>query len=110
MQLWSGWVDLISSSLQYLSTDVGLGAGLSIITITVALRLLILPITWSIAYRGQIRQRKLPLLQPELLQLKERHAHDRARALSLGGELGEAGRLARAAGRAYDESLDVCGA
>jgi YidC/Oxa1 family membrane protein insertase len=76
MDMWSSWVDLIWASVQYLSADVGLGAGLSIIAMTVLLRVVILPLTWQITYRGQIRQRKLALLQPELLQLKERYTHD----------------------------------
>ena len=77
MSVWSNWVDLIWSLFQYLSTEVGLGVGLSIIAMTVLLRLFVLPLTWSNAYRGYIRQQKLVRLQPELQRLKERYVSDR---------------------------------
>jgi YidC/Oxa1 family membrane protein insertase len=74
--LWSTWVDLISSLLAVLSTEVGLGTGLAIVALTLVLRTLILPITWQNAYRGYIRQRKLAQLRPELERAKERHSRD----------------------------------
>jgi len=48
--------------------------GLAIVLGTLLLRSAILPISWSIAYRGCIRQKKMIRLQPELQALKERYA------------------------------------
>ncbi len=76
MDLWLNWVDVIRQVLEFLATDVGFGLGLSIIALTIGLRLIVLPLTWSTTYRGQVRQKRLARLQPELLRIKERHADD----------------------------------
>jgi YidC/Oxa1 family membrane protein insertase len=70
MELWTQWLDAIHSLLTLLSSGVGLGAGLGIVVLTVLLRTVILPISWPIAYRGSIRQKKMVRLQPELARLK----------------------------------------
>jgi YidC/Oxa1 family membrane protein insertase len=68
MQLWARWLDLIRTLLHFLSTDIGLGGGLGILVLT------LLPLSWSIAYRGAVRQKQVARLQPELLRLKTRFA------------------------------------
>jgi YidC/Oxa1 family membrane protein insertase len=70
MELWTYWLSAIQGLLTFLSTQVGLGTGLAIVALTLLLRTLILPISWRIAYRGSIRQRKMLRLQPELSKLK----------------------------------------
>ncbi len=70
MELWTYWLSGIQSLLTFLSFQVGLGAGLSIVALTLALRTAILPISWPVAYRGSIRQKKMLRLQPELQRLK----------------------------------------
>ncbi|HZF27800.1 MAG TPA: membrane protein insertase YidC [Gammaproteobacteria bacterium] len=74
MTVWTGWLDLLSSALGLLATQAGLGAGLAVVALTLALRALVLPITFPNACRGLVRQRKLAALQPELARLKERYA------------------------------------
>jgi YidC/Oxa1 family membrane protein insertase len=76
MALWDGWIDLISALFGLLTMEVGLSAGLAVIALTLLLRTLVLPITWSTAYRGQVRREKLATLQPELERVKARHAKD----------------------------------
>jgi YidC/Oxa1 family membrane protein insertase len=49
---------------------VGLGAGLGIVALTLVLRTVFLPVSWPVAYRGAIRQKKMLRLQPELQRLK----------------------------------------
>ena len=71
MQLWSFWIESIRSVLHLLSADLGLGIGLGIVALTLATRLGLLPLTWSIGYRGSIRQKKRARLQPQLKQLKD---------------------------------------
>ena len=76
MQLWSFWIESIRSLLHVLSSDFGLGIGLGIIALTLATRLGLLPLTWSVGYRGCIRQRKMARLQPQLRQLKDEFGRD----------------------------------
>jgi YidC/Oxa1 family membrane protein insertase len=70
MELWTQWLKAIHSLLMFLSLDIGLGTGLGIVALTLLLRTVILPISWRIAYRGSIRQKKMLRLQPELARLK----------------------------------------
>lgn len=74
MNLWTVWLDTLRSLVDTLSSEVGLGLGLAIIAATLLLRTLLLPISWSVAYRGCIRQKKMMKLQPALQQLKEKYA------------------------------------
>jgi YidC/Oxa1 family membrane protein insertase len=70
MELWTNWLGIIQSLLTFLSSQAGLGTGLGIVALTLLLRTAILPISWRIAYRGSIRQKKMLRLQPELARLK----------------------------------------
>jgi YidC/Oxa1 family membrane protein insertase len=74
MELWTMWLNAIHHLLEILTSQVGLGAGLGIVALTVLLRTSVLPLTWSIAYRGAIRQKKMLLLQPQLAALKREFA------------------------------------
>jgi YidC/Oxa1 family membrane protein insertase len=71
MNLWTEWLGSFHVALSLLSSQVGLGMGLSIVVLTVVLRSAILPLSWSIAYRGAIRQKKMGRLEPKLKQLKD---------------------------------------
>jgi YidC/Oxa1 family membrane protein insertase len=73
MELWTQWLNAIHGLLIFLSSNVGLGTGFGIVALTVLLRTVILPISWPIAYRGSIRQKKMLRLQPELARLKLDH-------------------------------------
>src|SRR5277367_6117352 len=73
MELWTQWLNAIHGVLTFLSSEVGLGTGLGIVALTILLRTAILPISWPIAYRGCIRQKKMLRLQPELQRLKLAH-------------------------------------
>src|SRR5262245_42561142 len=76
MDLWTLWLDVIRSCLNFLSTGTGLGTGLGIIVMTIAVRTAILPVTWTVAYRGYVRQKRLQRLQPEIEKLREKFAGD----------------------------------
>jgi YidC/Oxa1 family membrane protein insertase len=73
MELWTQWLNAIHGLLIFLSSNVGLGTGFGIVALTLLLRTVILPISWPIAYRGSIRQKKMLRLQPELARLKLDH-------------------------------------
>jgi len=70
MELWTNYLSAIQNLLTFLSSQVGLGTGLGIVALTLLLRTVILPISWRVAYRGSIRQKKMSRLQPELARLK----------------------------------------
>lgn len=72
MNYWTIWLDVIRSLVEILSS--GLGLGLAVIATTLLLRTAVLPISWSIAYRGCIRQKKMTRIQPELQRIKEQFA------------------------------------
>jgi YidC/Oxa1 family membrane protein insertase len=77
MELWHAWTGLLQQILQMLATDWGLGAGLAIVILTLAMRTALLPITWSIALRAATRQAKLAALETHLKALREKYATDR---------------------------------
>lgn len=71
MALWTQWLNVLDGLLQFLSSQVGLGEGLAVIILTLLVRTVILPISWSNAYRSLVRHRRIAALQPELRRLKE---------------------------------------
>ena len=70
MVIWTMWLDVIRGLIDSLSSLVGMG--LAVILATLLLRITMLPVSWSIAYRGCICQKKMTKLKPELEQIKER--------------------------------------
>jgi YidC/Oxa1 family membrane protein insertase len=77
MELWTLWLGAIQGLLTSLSSQMGLGAGLGIVALTLLLRTSMLPISWRVAYRGSIRQKKMLRLQPELQRLKHECGDDK---------------------------------
>ena len=53
-----------------------LGTGLAIVALTLLLRTALLPISWRIAFRGAIRQKKRLRRQPELVSIKAKYGDD----------------------------------
>jgi YidC/Oxa1 family membrane protein insertase len=72
MALWTQWLNVLDGFLEFLSSQVGLGEGLAIVALTLLVRTLVLPISWTSAYRSCVRQRSIARLQPELRRLKEK--------------------------------------
>lgn len=72
MNIWTLWLDAVRGLLHLLSSETGLGLGLAIVAATLLLRAALLPISWSAAYGGCIRQKKMMRLQPELQSIKEK--------------------------------------
>jgi YidC/Oxa1 family membrane protein insertase len=73
MELWTQWLDAIHGLLIVFSSNLNLGTGVGIVVLTLLLRTVILPISWPIAYRGSIRQKKMVRLQPALQRLKSEY-------------------------------------
>jgi YidC/Oxa1 family membrane protein insertase len=87
MYLWQAWTGLLQEILQTLAVNWGLGAGLAVIVLTTAVRVSLLPLTWSLAYRGAVRQAKMAKIAPALKLIRERHADDPHEQLRKTGEL-----------------------
>jgi YidC/Oxa1 family membrane protein insertase len=68
-------VDLADSILSWLHDDVGLGWGMSIIVLTVIVRLAIVPLT----IRGIKGMNALRELQPQMKEIQEKYKEDRQR-------------------------------
>jgi YidC/Oxa1 family membrane protein insertase len=73
MSPWTMWLDALRGLMDALSSQAGLGLGLGIVAGTILLRVALLPISWSVAYRSCIRQKRMMNLQPELQQLGDRY-------------------------------------
>jgi len=104
MTLWTDWLDLIGRSLDMLTAS-GLGSGLAIVVLTLAVRLLLLPVSWSSAYRGCLHQKRLRKLQPELKRLKEQFGEKPAVLAEKTLELYRKRGLALFEGRAFLGSI-----
>jgi YidC/Oxa1 family membrane protein insertase len=76
MDPWHAWVSLLRELLETLAVSWGLGTGVAIILLTLAVRTALAPLTWSLAYRGAVRQAKLAKLAPDLAAIRERYADD----------------------------------
>lgn len=63
----------LERALQFLSTDLTLGAGLAIILFTILMRVMLLPLTLQ-QFRSQ---RAMQRLQPDLKELQKKHGKDR---------------------------------
>ena len=104
MQIWDAWLDTLAVTLQWLGSDVGLGTGAAVLVLTLALRLALLPISWSSAYRSSIHRKQLEQLGPELRRLKERYADQPRRLME------ETAKLYRRRNVAMFEARPVFGA
>jgi YidC/Oxa1 family membrane protein insertase len=73
MPIWSSFVDFLVMVLVTLSQAYGGSLGLAIITLSLIVRLSLLPITIQLARRTQKRQAQLKALEPEIEQLRRRY-------------------------------------
>jgi YidC/Oxa1 family membrane protein insertase len=76
MHLWQAWIGVLQAILQILAVHGGLGTGLAIIVLTAAVRVTLLPLTWSLAHRAAVRQATMARLAPALQRIRERYADD----------------------------------
>jgi len=76
MEFWHAWTGLLQTLLHMLAVDWGLGAGLAVIALTLAVRAALMPLTWSLACRSIARQAKISSLEPQLRAIRERHPDD----------------------------------
>jgi len=66
------WTHFLQGSLNFLSLHLGFSEAVSIITLTVAARLVMMPISLTAAYRAQQNREALERIKPELDDLREK--------------------------------------
>ena len=72
--VWIALVSALQKLIVFIAAATGGNVGLAIVTVSVAIRVALLPFTIRLARRAGQQQAKLAALQPELAQLKERFA------------------------------------
>jgi YidC/Oxa1 family membrane protein insertase len=79
MGVWSCFLELLQAGL-FTATQLGGGSlGWGILVFSLALRLALLPLTYSLARRARARQLRMNQLEPRLERLRKRHRGDPAR-------------------------------
>jgi YidC/Oxa1 family membrane protein insertase len=76
MDLWTSFVDLLMGGLFALSQIYGGNMGLAIITLSLMVRVTLMPLALKLAQRSMARQALLKQLQPELERLRTRYRKD----------------------------------
>lgn len=68
-------IDLAESVIKFFQSDVGLSWGLSIVALTFAVRLLVLPLS----IRGIKSMRRMQVIGPQMKEIQERYSDDKER-------------------------------
>jgi len=85
--MWDSFVEAIRASMFVTAQACGGSLGSGVLLVSLALRLLLLPITVRLALRARIHQQRMTALAPELERLRERHASDPLRYWQEASEL-----------------------
>lgn len=79
LQLWTNWIEFLSFALDMAASELSLGTGAAIIVLTLALRIALLPLSWSSAWSNCLHQRRIADLRPQLDELRTRYADNPAK-------------------------------
>jgi YidC/Oxa1 family membrane protein insertase len=74
MPVWSAFVDGLGQLLAHMSQYLEGSYGMAVLTLALAVRLLLLPLTLDSAEKAWRHQRQLKALQPQIEALRKRHA------------------------------------
>ena len=76
MDVWAWWVGGLATALDTISSQGGLSSGWSIVLLTLAVRVALLPLTLAVARRADRTRRIMAGLKPEIEALRERFKDD----------------------------------
>ncbi len=76
MEIWSAWVNLLSTGVEQFSFYFGFTEAMAIIVFTLALRLLLTPLSLKATMESYKNKAAMEKLKPELDQLKDRYQND----------------------------------
>jgi YidC/Oxa1 family membrane protein insertase len=79
--VWGQFVDLIHAALLCISTALGGSMGWAIAVLSLLVRVVLLPLTLRLAYRGLETQAALRRLEPELKRVRVKYKADQAKLL-----------------------------
>jgi len=79
MDLWTGFVDALYAILSSISTAFGGNMGLAIATVSVFVRIALLPWTLRLAYRSIAAQAALRRIAPQLTRIRQQYKNDPGR-------------------------------
>ncbi|HEY4082356.1 MAG TPA: membrane protein insertase YidC [Burkholderiaceae bacterium] len=78
MEIWHLWTSLLAQGLAFLGAHFGLSEALTVVVLTLAVRLALMPLSLTAAFRAEHKKQKMLRIKPELEALKERHQGDAA--------------------------------
>jgi YidC/Oxa1 family membrane protein insertase len=78
MQIWHLWTSLLAQGLAFLGAHFGLSEAVAVVVLTLLIRLALMPLSLTAAWRAELKKQKMKLLKPELDALKEQHKNDAA--------------------------------
>ena len=81
MMIWAEFVDLIHAGLVCVSTALGGSMGWAIAVVSLVVRVVLLPLTLRLAYRGLETQAAMKRLEPELKRVRAKYKKDQRRVL-----------------------------
>lgn len=81
MMVWAGFVDLIYGVLVCVSTALGGSMGWAIAVVSLVVRVVLLPLTLRMAYRGLETQAALRRIEPELRRIRAKYKKDQRKVL-----------------------------
>lgn len=87
MPVWSEFVDVIYATLVCVSTALGGSMGLAIAVVSLATRVLLLPLTLRLAYRALEVQAAVKKIEPQLARVRAKYKSDPRRAMQETGRL-----------------------
>jgi YidC/Oxa1 family membrane protein insertase len=76
MEIWSMWLHELNALYAFLGTQFGLSEAVSVIGLTLVLRLICLPLSLTAAYQAQQNKQRMDLLKPKLDALRVRLKDD----------------------------------
>jgi YidC/Oxa1 family membrane protein insertase len=87
MPVWSEFVDVIYATLVCVSTALGGSMGLAIAAVSLAARVLLLPLTLRLAYRALEVQAAVKKIEPQLARVRAKYKSDPRRVMEETGRL-----------------------
>lgn len=76
MEFWTFWTEFLANSINYISVQFGLNEAISIILLTLFLRIILFPLSYSTAYNGYKNKTTMLKLKPELDHIKEKYKNN----------------------------------
>lgn len=73
MEIWTFWTEFLANCINYFSVQFGLTEALSIILLTLFIRIILFPFSYSTAYVGYKNKVAMSKLKPELDAIKEKY-------------------------------------